>query len=382
MMAVDLHSTDLLLPSHFLYDEEEDDLPKNLKPSSYYNPWEAPHGTESPFSSPVESELGSGSAESESDKDDDYIAELTRQMAHYMLQDDDKNSIPCNGKMDKKAWGSAGSPQSTLWSPLGSSNGSPDGSSKELSPPPSPELAEDPFWDSRNDAVGRLEKMNLNDCEKPKFQNSQWNIGLYSNQGLTDHQLRSIDFYRLKHERGMKQHGFSNWEKQANVSQQSEPKEQPQQFQKKDRFCSGSGNGGKARTDPWTQTQPPAQCNQKVGSGMKAFVLGGDSGTGSCGAGGTGGTGVFLPRGIWYSSESRKKPGCSTVFIPARVAQALKLHFDQMGARSRSNAVGSPLPHDGLMGRSNDLNSKQKRQSRTVPAMNCHEMGLPQEWTY
>lgn len=103
-MAVDLHSTDLLLPSHFLYDEEEDDLPKNLKPSSYYNPWEAPHGTESPFSSPVESELGSGSAESESDKDDDYIAELTRQMAHYMLQDDDKNSIPCNGKMDKKVF--------------------------------------------------------------------------------------------------------------------------------------------------------------------------------------------------------------------------------------------------------------------------------------
>jgi hypothetical protein len=36
-----------------------------------------------------------------------------------------------------------------------------------------------------------------------------------------------------------------------------------------------------------------------------------------------------------------------------------------------------------MMGRSNGgLNSKQKRQSRTVPAMNCHEMGLPQEWTY
>jgi len=110
MMAVDLHSAELLLPSHFLYDEEEDVLPKNLKSSkvheesTYYNPWEAPHGTESAFSSPVESELGSGSAESESDKDDDYIAELTRQMAHSMLQDDDKNSIPCNGKMDKKVF--------------------------------------------------------------------------------------------------------------------------------------------------------------------------------------------------------------------------------------------------------------------------------------
>jgi hypothetical protein len=86
-----------------------------------------------------------------------------------------------------QTWGSAGSPQSTLWSPLGSSNGSPDGS--EPSPPPTPEFAEDPFWDSRYDAVVGLEKMNLNDCEKPKFQNS----GLYSNQPPTDHQLRAIE---------------------------------------------------------------------------------------------------------------------------------------------------------------------------------------------
>ncbi|KAE8039152.1 hypothetical protein FH972_011590 [Carpinus fangiana] len=366
MMAVDLHSTELLLPSHFLYDEEEDDiLPKNLKPtkvlkeSSYYNPWEA---HQSALSSPVGSELGSGSAESESDKEDDYIAELTRQMAHYMLQDDDK--------MEKKTWGSAGSPQSTLWSPLGSSNGSPDGS--EPSPPPTPEFAEDPFWDSRYDAVVGLEKMNLNDCEKPKFQNS----GLHSNQPPTDHQLRAIELIRLKQERAMimKQQASSDWEKQANVSQQF----------LNGRLCSGLGNGGKARTDPWTQTQPPAQCHQQVGSGTRAFSLGGDSGNGSCG---TGGTGVFLPRGIWYSSEPRKKPGCSTVYIPARVAQALKLHFDQIGARSRPSNIpagGSPLPHGRLMmGRSNGgLNSKQKRQSRTVPAMNCHEMGLPQEWTY
>jgi hypothetical protein len=95
----------------------------------------------------------------------------------------------------------------------------------------------------------------------------------------------------------MKQQASSDWEKQANVSQQ---------FQKNGRLCSGLGNGGKARTDPWTQTQPPAQCHQQVGSGTRAFSLGGDSGNGSCG---TGGTGVFLPRGIWYSSEPRKKPG-------------------------------------------------------------------------
>lgn len=99
-MAVDLFSSELLLPSQLLSDEEDILLvPESLKPfnlrkdsSCYYNkPWEPPsHATtESAFSSPGESELGS--AETDSDKDEDYIAELTRQMAQYMLQDDDKN---------------------------------------------------------------------------------------------------------------------------------------------------------------------------------------------------------------------------------------------------------------------------------------------------
>ena len=99
-MAVDLFSSELLLPSQLLSDEEDILLvPESLKPfnlrkdsSCYYNkPWEPPsHATtESAFSSPGDSELGS--AETDSDKDDDYIAELTRQMAQYMLRDDDKN---------------------------------------------------------------------------------------------------------------------------------------------------------------------------------------------------------------------------------------------------------------------------------------------------
>lgn len=100
VMAVDLFSSEFLLPSQLLSDEEDILLvPESLKPfnlrkdsSCYYNkPWEPPsHAiTESAFSSPGESELGS--AETDSDKDEDYIAELTRQMAQYMPQDDDKN---------------------------------------------------------------------------------------------------------------------------------------------------------------------------------------------------------------------------------------------------------------------------------------------------
>ena len=101
----------------------------------------------------------------------------------------------------------------------------------------------------------------------------------------------------------------------------SEQKEQPQQFQKKARFCNGFGNGGRgqakaqaqaqAQTNPW-RSQAQSQ-HQQVGSGMGAFCMGGsDSRKGlSCGSG----TGVFLPRGIWYSSETRKKPGIMACFI-------------------------------------------------------------------
>ena len=42
------------------------------------------------------------------------------------------------------------------------------------------------------------------------------------------------------------------------------------------------------------------------------------------------GTGVFLPRSVNTPSEPRKKPACSTVFVPDRVAQALNLNLENM----------------------------------------------------
>nr|DAD17881.1 TPA_asm: hypothetical protein HUJ06_019344 [Nelumbo nucifera] len=61
---------------------------------------------------------------------------------------------------------------------------------------------------------------------------------------------------------------------------------------------------------------------------MKAVFLGGSGTRRECC-----GTGVFLPRRIGSPAESRKKPACSTVLLPARVVQALNLNFDDMGAR-------------------------------------------------
>ncbi|XP_040993978.1 uncharacterized protein LOC121240571 isoform X5 [Juglans microcarpa x Juglans regia] len=308
-MAVDRHTPDLLLPSQFDPYDEEDLFPENLKPSHLHKdfssnskPWEADphgHGNESVFSnSPVESDLGS--ADTESDRDDDYIAELTRQMSHYMLQEDhDQNSLPCTEKMEK--------------------------------------------------------------------------------------------FYTLK-QRAMKQQGSPNWpgrQAKAPTRQPVQSREQPDQqvHEQKGGSCINIGrslDGGKSRTtNPWTQspTQRELQvkCNQQKGSSaMRMFVLGGESSSESSCTG----TGVFLPRGIWYSSEPRKKPGCSTVFIPARVVQALQLHFDQMGVKPRTKSGGCPLQllSDGWIGRRDD--SKQKRQQRTAPVMSQHDIGLPQEWKY
>ncbi|KAF5470489.1 hypothetical protein F2P56_011001 [Juglans regia] len=378
-MAVDRHTPDLLLPSQFDPYDEQDLFPENiLKPSHLHKdfssnskPWEADphgHGNESVFSnSPVESDLGS--ADTESDRDDDYIAELTRQMSHYMLQEDhDQNSLPCTEKMEK-TWGLAGSPQSTLWPPLGSSHGSPHiGSSQE-----------DPF------RYGTYDEGLRSSSFKP-------GVGLNSNPALTDDQLRAIQFYTLK-QRAMKQQDSPNWPGRQAKAPTRQPEQlrdqQPDQqvHEQKGGLCINFGrslDGGKSRTtNPWTQSptqrEPQVKCNQQKGlSAMRMFVLGGESSSeSSCN-----GTGVFLPRGIWYSSEPRKKPGCSNVFIPARVVQALQLHFDQMGVKPRTKAGGCPLQlaADGWMGRRND--SKQKRQQRTAPAMSHHHMGLPQEWKY
>ncbi|CAF2137035.1 unnamed protein product [Brassica napus] len=68
------------------------------------------------------------------DEEDEYVAELTRQMTNYMLQDDEKHQKSCSG--------GSGSPQSTLWSPFASGNSSPIGPSREPTPPLSPVTVE------------------------------------------------------------------------------------------------------------------------------------------------------------------------------------------------------------------------------------------------
>lgn len=61
---------------------------------------------------------------------------------------------------------------------------------------------------------------------------------------------------------------------------------------------------------PLQQQQPSAQPQQTNGSGMRAVFLGAPGAKRECA-----GTGVFLPRRINTSSETRKKPGTNRCLV-------------------------------------------------------------------
>ncbi|XP_059590145.1 uncharacterized protein LOC100854112 isoform X1 [Vitis vinifera] len=74
--------------------------------------------------------------------------------------------------------------------------------------------------------------------------------------------------------------------------------------------------------------------------------------------------------------------GCSTALIPARVAQALKLNFDEMGVVSPSLGGRFSLQHDAAPGRRNSLYPPQKQHWPAPPAMKHQEMDVPRGWTH
>lgn len=92
--------------SHFLLDVNHPEAPSEKKFSggSYYKPsWVFPEpDAKGTFvgSTTTEAELVTSSESTE--EDDDYIAELTRQMTHYMLQDDDKHALTTNISSSEK----------------------------------------------------------------------------------------------------------------------------------------------------------------------------------------------------------------------------------------------------------------------------------------
>lgn len=268
--------------------------------------------------------------------DEDFITELTHQMSQFMLQEDiddsfDFSSIASQSHNSELSWDLISSPDSTLWSPVSCNQGSSEGSSQNSSPPATP------CWKTKTYAnvVKGVEKntKKLKETATSKqnhgsdiqsFKSS--NIDRFSShKALIEEQIKAIEL-RNKHYIKQQQHALS--QKQ--------------------------GNGGNC-TRPRPHLTRPAPLQTSGGGMMQAVFLGG--------SGSRSGTGVFLPRAgtVVAPSESTKKKGkgCSTVLIPARVVQALQLHFDKTAPK----VVGVPPLRDLVLNHREGMFSLENHQS-------------------
>ncbi|KAK3226265.1 hypothetical protein Dsin_006127 [Dipteronia sinensis] len=383
----------------------------------------------SDLSSPVESVVGS--TETESDEED-FIAGLTHQMAHSTLEEGFKRADNAFASDKTKGFFLSGSPQSTLCSigsgcgcKQGSSRGSPNCQSLVSSPPGT--------WDLLYAAAGEVARMRM--CEdsygghrysrggllgggppgpprkqspvsvpvKNHHQNFIDHVGFFSqhHQSLTQQKLQQVSqFQQLKQQ-----------QQQLMKQQQSNSVwgGGPQQTKGTGQYPVGLNNNIRPRSNntndfvgtrsngrplglspsawpPLQQQQPTTHTQlQQNGSGMRAVFLGAPGAKRECA-----GTGVFLPRRINSHTETRKKPACSTVLLPAKVVQALNLNFDEIGAPlqhrfgsySQDSDAAAALRVRNGNGNGNGL-TPQKHSFRSQPGMmNHHEVRLPPEWTY
>lgn len=303
--------------------------------------------------------------ESESEEED-YIAGLTRQMAHSFLGDEKVSSATNNSKI------MGTSPQSTLsdagaWS--ASSRGSPNGPSQVSSPPSTPlDQSKDDAWDLLYAAAGQVGRMKQNEQithgrgllippKKPLANAKIPPASTYRSCSpfLTQQQLRVAQFQQLKRDQMIKQHLSAAW---------------------------GGGENRAARNNRTMNVSPftwPPLHRRQQGSGMRALFLN-SSGTRRESAG----TGVFLPRRAGGAhNDIRKKPACSSVLLPAKVVHALNLNLEETEIYPRYPTYFS-FDHNTSSHRGDVSIPLQKPQQRRPPPsfVSGHEVRLPQEWTY
>nr|XP_027089103.1 serum factor response D-like [Coffea arabica] len=307
----------------------------------------------SEFSSPISSELGSTSESNESEEDDQelFISELTRQMAEYMLQDDDDDDDDNHNN---------------------NNNNNQDHESSVFNyVPENPEIPK--AIDHTSTAADWSKLKSGSVC----YYNSQGFVNKSENPTSDPASAKNLNT-------GIHPDDDSTDEQFPPVQHKARHKEQ-QSMQ----------NKGKAKRYGHTKkpSVPLFPAPPAAGSGMRAIFLGGSERNGSSG------TGVFLPSATYSTPEPKRKSGCSTVLIPARVLQALQQHFNTVGALSPSNAASSAtanLPwQNEVLARINGLLSQRKEHAefQTRPAAAEAEaeaetnhlqedVQLPQEWTY
>ncbi|XP_027185533.1 uncharacterized protein DDB_G0283357 [Coffea eugenioides] len=336
----------------------------------------------SEFSSPISSELGSTSESNESEEDDQelFISELTRQMAEYMLQDDDDDDDDNHNN---------------------NNNNNQDHESSVFNyVPENPEIPKAIDHTSTAADWSKLKSGSVcyynsqgfvNKSENPTSDPASaknLNTGIHPDDDSTDEQFPPVQIYQLKNQPQMRKQG-SYGGRRAKATEST----QQQLLQHKEQ--QSMQNKGKAKRYGHTKkpSVPLFPAPPAAGSGMRAIFLGGSERNGSSG------TGVFLPSATYSTPEPKRKSGCSTVLIPARVLQALQQHFNTVGALSPSNAASSAtanLPwQNEVLARINGLLSQRKEhaefQARPAAAEAEAEaetnhlqedVQLPQEWTY
>ncbi|KAL3530811.1 hypothetical protein ACH5RR_010133 [Cinchona calisaya] len=299
--------------------------------TSAYSSW-------SDFSSPVSSELGSSTSETvESEDEELFISELSRQMAESMLQDDDDDDDKIQDHQNI-----------TL------------SENSETSEP-------------KNVCCYNSQEIVMGKSENPTSDSD-------NQVSKDDDQLRQVQVYELKNQPHMRKQqggcgGYGGRRVNYYKATESTQLREHQNMHNKAKAWR-YGHGKKSSSTLPVLPSPPG------GSGMRAFFLGGSERNGSSG------TGVFLPSGAYATPEPKRKSGCSTVLIPARVLQTLQQHFNTVGSPSPSNAT-RPWQNDVLT-RINGLLSQQKERAefQTPPAPAAAEINhqpevqLPQEWTY
>ncbi|KAL0338253.1 UNVERIFIED_CONTAM: hypothetical protein Sangu_1347400 [Sesamum angustifolium] len=377
-MAQELDDGEFWLPSEFLNDD--DDLLTdfktdhfNMKRDDDSHGFGNSFGFASDLSSPVESVMGS--TETESDEDDS-ITGLARKIAHTTLHD------------SQFGWKLSGSPQSTLCGcKPGSSRGSPNSVSRVSSPPGWKRCSRVGFVVCGCREVARMRMIedttpfHSNKLFAPPPKPSPVAVpvkkpnpaaGFYPNQAQTRAhlaylQLQATQFQRMKQQQMMK----------SNVWEQGK---MDYQFQNGRTGIVGRTQGLSMAAWPTLQQSQQQQQHQQPGSGMRAVFLG-ETGAKKERTG----TGVFLPRRFGSNpTETRKKPGCSTVLLPDRVVHALNLNLESVDAQSHIRGSGNfTAEYDAsLKQRSNVMMMGEQRRSFIPQAVMNQELRLPQEWTY
>lgn len=375
-MAESIDDGEFWLPPQFLTDDDVlMDLETDVSKSRFGS-----FGFSSDLSSPVESVVGS--TETESDEED-FLAGLTRQMARSTLESDRRQIESAFTAENNKGLFLSGSPQSTLCT-VGNGCGcrqwaSHGGQKCQSRVPTAPNS-----WDLLFEAAEEVARMRANEesmnhgrgllAPSPGFG------GFYSSESLSHQKLLAAHIQQLKQQQQMlRQRSSPAWAAPKQKQQQQPHVGQNRaQFGNLPDFVGSRANSTKPLGLSPSAWPPLHQSQSQNGSGMRAVFLGNPVAKRE-----STGTGVFLPRQIGTTpTEPRKKPGCSTVLLPAKVVQALNLNLDEIGAQPRFN--GSYSSDSDAAFRPRDCNgySNQRRNFLPPQGRNTPELRLPQEWTY